>query len=171
MYLHNHPSFKDLIEITASEMGINASLIEKDYWIMNVLHHLSRLFEFQMKGGTSLSKGFKIIDRFSEDIDIQINPPNQLSFNVYHEKNHDKDKHRESRKKYFDWITNELKGKVNGIKEVERDIAFDDAKCRSAGIRLSYRSMFSSLPGIKEGILLFLGLLFPHLFRKINRKS
>ena len=39
MYLHNHPEFKDLIEITANEMQINASLIEKDYWIMNTLYH------------------------------------------------------------------------------------------------------------------------------------
>lgn len=88
MYLHNHSNFKDLIEITSSEMNINPSLIEKDYWIMNVLYHLSKLFEFQMKGGTSLSKGFEIIDRFSEDIDIQIKPPeNQLDFEVYYGKN------------------------------------------------------------------------------------
>ena len=31
-------------------------------------------YEFELKGGTSLSKGFKIIDRFSEDLDIHINP-------------------------------------------------------------------------------------------------
>ena len=30
MYLHNHPNFKDLIEITSSEMNINTSLVEKD---------------------------------------------------------------------------------------------------------------------------------------------
>ena len=64
MYLHNHSNFKDLIEITSRERKVNASLVEKDYWIMNVLHHLSKLFEFQMKGGTSLSKGLKMIDRF-----------------------------------------------------------------------------------------------------------
>ena len=70
---------------------------------MNVLHHLSKVFEFQMKGGTSLSKGFRIINRFSEDIDLQIKPPEkQLIFKVYCGKNHDKDKHIESRKKYFE---------------------------------------------------------------------
>lgn len=158
MYLHNHPDFKDLIEITSSEMKINASLIEKDYWIMHVLYHLNKLFEFQMKGGTSLSKGFKIIDRFSEDIDIQINPPEKkLDFTVYSGKNQNKNKHIVSRKNYFDWIKNELKGKFNGIEEVSRDTAFDDSKYRSAGVRLYYKSMFSSLPGIKEGILLELG--------------
>ena len=158
MRLHNHPNFKDLIEITSSEMNINASLVEKDYWIMNVLHDLSKIFEFQMKGGTSLSKGFKIIDRFSEDIDLQIKPPeNQLTFKVYYGKNHEKDKHIESRKKYFNWIKNKLKGRINGIEEVKRDTDFDDSKCRNAGIRLYYKSMFSILPDIKEGILLELG--------------
>ena len=158
MYLHNHPNFKDLIEITSSKMNINPALIEKNYWIMNVLHHLNKLFEFQMKGGTSLSKGFKIIDRFSEDIDLQINPPEkQLTFNVYYGKNHDKDKHIKSRKKYFNWIKNKLNGKINGIEEVKRDTDFDDFKCRNAGIRLYYKSMFSLLPDIKEGILLELG--------------
>ena len=158
MYLHNHPNFKDLIEITASEMNINVSLVEKDYWIMNVLHHLSKVFEFQMKGGTSLSKGFKIIDRFSEDIDLQIKPPEkQLTFKVYYGKNHDKDKHIESRKKYFNWIKNKLNGKINGIEEVKRDTDFDDSKYRNAGIRLYYKSMFSLLPNIKDGILLELG--------------
>ena len=158
MYLHNYPNFKDLIEITSSEVNINPTLIEKDYWIMNVLYHLSKLFEFQMKGGTSLSKGFKIIDRFSEDIDIQIKPPEeQLDFTVYYGKNHDKGKHIQSRKKYFDWIKNKLKGAVNGIEDVKRDNDFDGPRCRNAGIRLYYKSMFSSLLDIKEGILLELG--------------
>ena len=158
MYLHNHPNFKDLIEITSGKMNINASLIEKDYWIMNALHHLNKLFEFQMKGGTSLSKGFKIIDRFSEDIDLQIKPPeNQLNFKVYYRKNHDKNKHIESRKKYFEWVKNKLKGKINGIEEVKRDTNFDDSKYRNAGIRLYYKSMFSPLSHIKAGILLELG--------------
>ena len=158
MYLHNHPEFKDLIEITASKMQINASLIEKDYWIMNVLYHLGKLFEFHMKGGTSLSKGFRIIDRFSEDIDIQIKPPeNLLNFKVYYGKNQDKGKHVESRRKYFNWIKNKLKGRINGIEEVNRDVNFDDSKYRNAGIRLHYRSVVSVLPDIKDGILVELG--------------
>ncbi|MEA2882414.1 MAG: hypothetical protein QOH32_1670, partial [Bradyrhizobium sp.] len=42
----------------------------KDYWIMHSLYGLQKLgLIFELKGGTSLSKGFKIIDRFSEDID------------------------------------------------------------------------------------------------------
>ncbi|MET3115087.1 putative nucleotidyltransferase component of viral defense system [Pedobacter sp. CG_S7] len=65
-YLHNHKQFNDLLRILEEETGILAGLIEKDYWIMHVLSGLQKNgFEFELKGGTSLSKGFKIIERFS----------------------------------------------------------------------------------------------------------
>lgn len=42
---------------------------------MHGLWGLAQLgFAFQLKGGTSLSKGYRLIDRFSEDIDILIEP-------------------------------------------------------------------------------------------------
>ena len=70
-YLHNHPQFADLIRIVAQERAIAPGLIEKDHWIMHCLYGLQQLgFKFELKGGTSLSKGFQIINRFSEDIDI-----------------------------------------------------------------------------------------------------
>lgn len=55
--------------------------LEKDIWVVDVLRCLfeSEFKEFlQFKGGTSLSKGFQIIDRFSEDIDIAWNMENLL---------------------------------------------------------------------------------------------
>ena len=75
-YLHNHPQFADLIRIVAQEKGIDPALVEKDYWIMHCLYGLQQLgLTFELKGGTSLSKGYQIINRFSEDIDIRIEPP------------------------------------------------------------------------------------------------
>src|SRR4051794_8047644 len=69
-FLHNHPQFADLIRIVAAEKGIDPALVDKDYWIMHCLYGLQQLgFTFQLKGGTSLSKGHQIINRFSEDID------------------------------------------------------------------------------------------------------
>ena len=77
-YLHNHSQFADLIRIVAEENGIGPALVEKDYWIMHCLYGLQLLkLKFELKGGTLLSKGFKIIDRFSEDIDIRIEPPKE----------------------------------------------------------------------------------------------
>ena len=75
-FLHNHRNFSDLIRIVADERGIDPALVEKDYWIMQCLYGLQQLkLTFELKGGTSLSKGFQIINRFSEDIDIRIEPP------------------------------------------------------------------------------------------------
>jgi predicted nucleotidyltransferase component of viral defense system len=81
-YLHNHKQFFDLIRIVAEQKGIDPALVEKDYWIMHCLYGLQELgLAFELKGGTSLSKGFKIIDRFSEDIDIHIDPPANRNVN------------------------------------------------------------------------------------------
>src|ERR1700735_4270697 len=75
-YLHNHPEFADLIRIVAKERSISPALVEKDYWIMHSLYGLQQLgMKFELKGGTSLSKGHQAIDRFSEDLDIRIEPP------------------------------------------------------------------------------------------------
>ncbi len=78
-YLHEQENFRDLLDILAVEKNIQAGLIEKDYWIMHVLFGLKKQgFEFELKGGTSLSKAYKIINRFSEDIDIHIKPPSSF---------------------------------------------------------------------------------------------
>ena len=56
--------------------GITSKAIEKDWWVTLVLRMLftSKYAQyFAFKGGTSLSKGWGIIDRFSEDIDIALN--------------------------------------------------------------------------------------------------
>lgn len=159
-FLHERHDFKDLIEITANTMNINAPvLVEKDYWLMHVLWGLQQQkLNFHLKGGTSLSKGYDCIHRFSEEIDMKIEPNENLcGFKVYSGKNHDNQKHRDSRAKYFDWIAHFLKGKMPGITDVQRDTTFDDTqKLRNGGIRLYYNSHFS-IQGLKEGILLEVG--------------
>lgn len=63
-FLHEIKDFKDLIEVVAREKTIHPLLVEKDYWIMHCLYGLNQMgLDFELKGGTSLSKGYKIIDR------------------------------------------------------------------------------------------------------------
>lgn len=71
-YLHDDKSFfEEVISATANDMGLPVAIIEKDYYVTMILRELSkRAPECVFKGGTSLSKCHKIIDRFSEDIDI-----------------------------------------------------------------------------------------------------
>lgn len=153
-YLHNHPEFDDLVRTVGREKSLDASLITKDYWIMHVLYGLKKGgFEFQIKGGTSLSKGFGIINRFSEDIDIRIEPPPEM--NVKTGRNQEEKVHCESRRIFYDWLASEIK--IDGIEKVERDTVFDDEKYRSGGIRLHYPSTTGAIEGIKPGILLEVG--------------
>lgn len=152
IYLHRHPQFADLLTIVAEAKGIIPTLVEKDYWIMHVLHGLNKQgLKFELKGGTSLSKGYGIIHRFSEDIDIHIHPPAELSVEENPKKT--KDHHILSRKNFYDWLANNLQ--IDGIENVERDTAFDDTDAyRSGGIRLLYNSMTEATRGVKSGILL-----------------
>jgi hypothetical protein len=153
-YLHNHPEFADLIRIVVAERRIDSALIEKDYWIMHCLYGLQQLgLAFELKGGTSLSKGFQIIDRFSEDIDIRIEPP--PGHDVKSRRNQTKPAHIESRRQFYDWLAKTIR--IDGIGEVERDTAFDNKDMFSAGIRLSYKPHTAAMQGLKTGVLLELG--------------
>lgn len=154
-YLHELKEFPDLLNILATEKNIEAALIEKDYWIMHVLYGMKRQgLSFEMKGGTSLSKGYGIIERFSEDIDIQINPPAELGV-VSDPKNKSKDA-VQSRKDYYDWLRDNIQ--IPGIVAVTRDTEFDTpATYNSGGIRLHYENLTDKVEGLKEGILLEAG--------------
>jgi hypothetical protein len=154
-YLHNHRQFPALIRIVAEQKDIDPALVEKDYWIMHSLYGLQKLgLTFELKGGTSLSKGFKIIDRFSEDIDIHIDPP--ADRNVKAGRNQDKPAHVKSRSDFYDWLA-DTRIRIDGIDSVERDTAFDSDKLFSGGIRLHYRSFTSRIDDLKQGILLEAG--------------
>ena len=63
-------------EGTSAPRNMQAQIVEKDFWVCWTLKELFRLptigEHLIFKGGTSLSKVFKIIERFSEDIDVSI---------------------------------------------------------------------------------------------------
>lgn len=153
-YLHEHKDFKSLLDIVADDMEIEAGLVEKDYWIMHVLYGLKKQgFHFELKGGTSLSKGYRIIDRFSEDIDIHITPDPSLG--VVEDPRKIKDSHIESRKNFYEWLVKNIK--IDGITEQVRDHEFDNEVFTSGGIRLYYDNKVDKVKGAKEGILLEAG--------------
>lgn len=74
MKLHQDKKlFRDAVRITAQQMNIPPEFVEKDYWVTYVLHtlfHHKIGADTVFKGGTALSKCYKAIDRFSEDIDL-----------------------------------------------------------------------------------------------------
>jgi hypothetical protein len=79
MRLLEHPDFEQAI-IRAAEhfrsRGLREAIIEKDYFVTEALRIIEQAAGHQIifKGGTSLSKGWNLIQRFSEDIDIFLDP-------------------------------------------------------------------------------------------------
>ena len=65
---------KELFAETAGQMGVHPSIIEKDFWVVWLLDKIfsDRTLKniLMFKGGTSLSKVYNLIGRFSEDIDL-----------------------------------------------------------------------------------------------------
>lgn len=108
-------------------------------------------FAFELKGGTSLSKGYGLIHRFSEDLDLLIHPDGDLPTG----KNQNKPIHVDARGAFYDGLVPKLA--IAGFQGAERDHAFDDSRMRSAGIRLHYPSAYALPEGVKTGILLEAG--------------
>lgn len=76
MKLHeNQPLFAQLLNFAANTLNIRPEFIEKDYWITRALQRMSQNINAEkvvFKGGTSLSKAYRLTNRFSEDIDIAV---------------------------------------------------------------------------------------------------
>ena len=74
MYLHeSREDFSDVISQIRNEKKIASSIVEKDYYVTMLLRELSLSgIDFVFKGGTSLSKCYQAIHRFSEDIDLTV---------------------------------------------------------------------------------------------------
>jgi len=75
MKLFEHPDFEQAI-LRATEhfhnRRLRAAIIEKDYYVTEALRLIATTAPDKIifKGGTSLAKGWNLIQRFSEDIDI-----------------------------------------------------------------------------------------------------
>ncbi|WP_252090358.1 nucleotidyl transferase AbiEii/AbiGii toxin family protein [Pseudomonas sp. MWU13-3659] len=76
MKLHeDKDAFQEFVQLTAQFMRVPESYVEKDYWVTRALKNLSvpeMSRHIVFKGGTSLSKAYGMINRFSEDIDLAI---------------------------------------------------------------------------------------------------
>lgn len=74
--LRTTDGFPEVFAIAARDLPDPAAFLEKDYWVTAVLRALNDAAPggFVLKGGTSLSKGYAIINRFSEDVDILVVP-------------------------------------------------------------------------------------------------
>lgn len=78
MKLHQRTDdFRAAIQNAAAKLNIPEHVVEKDYWVTKTLFNLSNYEHKEyvvFKGGTALSKGYELIKRFSEDIDLALHP-------------------------------------------------------------------------------------------------
>lgn len=77
LWIKNTPEDRIAIlqQAERAHTGVTLFAVEKDWWVTATLYALSRCAcapYLSFKGGTSLSKGFGLIERFSEDIDIAL---------------------------------------------------------------------------------------------------
>ena len=66
---------KDILQAVATEQGMRPFAVEKDWWVsrtLEIIFQMEIAKHLVFKGGTSLSKAWKLIHRFSEDIDLAI---------------------------------------------------------------------------------------------------
>ena len=84
-YKEYQAEWKEIIETVARELGRSEQMVEKDTIQSMLLFELAKSdLPFVFKGGTSLSKAYNLIDRFSEDIDLSMNwRPTQASKEVH----------------------------------------------------------------------------------------
>lgn len=128
MNLHlDKNNFEGAVVAAADYFGIPEIFIEKDYWVTYALHQLfhsevKNLIVF--KGGTSLSKCYNVIQRFSEDIDIVVVKNNGDSGNALKER---------------------LKDATNVIDKSILDVVADDPKTNKKG---SIRKIIYSFPKV-----------------------
>lgn len=72
---HNKEDFEQIVQATADDLGLGSFQVEKDYYVSLFLKELQKMdndIQIVFKGGTSLSKCYDVINRFSEDIDLSV---------------------------------------------------------------------------------------------------
>jgi hypothetical protein len=162
--------FADLVEIVAAERGLRRSIVEKDYWVTHALWALSVAgFDVWFKGGTSLSKGFGLIERFSEDLDLKIEPGRASALPAVSSWKSEGAGATAERQAYFEAFPGAFT--VPGCR-VELDHASVDKSWRGASFRVVYPSVYPGElpPEVSGHVLLEVGSarVTPNVSRDID---
>ena len=152
---HDKEAFEELIIGAANELHIPANVLEKDYFVTLTLKELStKLKDMVFKGGTSLTKCYQLLDRFSEDIDLSYTAESGVP--------------GDARKKQL------KKAVVSTLESLELTINnLEDTRSRRNYncYRASYPSIYDNSPFLKQELVLetFVALLpFPTVTRMVD---
>lgn len=130
-FLHEDGSFAELLSIVGDKKGLDASLVEKDYWVTHVLWALQQVgLGLWFKGGTSLSKGFDLLERFSEDLDLKVEPGTCRGIPAVENWKSDSAKHVNARAAYRGALKEKVESTIPGCEvrcdpSADRDLVLD----------------------------------------------
>ncbi len=152
--LHEWDDFADLVRVVSVEHGVTPGMVEKDYWVVQCLKAIQALgWEVHFKGGTSLSKGFGILQRFSEDLDLKLEPDEDWRLPADHNWKSEGKKALRDRERFFDGLVRALVVPGCRVREEVRD-----PRCRSIGLRVEYPvATDGPPPPLTPGVLLEIG--------------
>lgn len=157
-YVHEDPAFGDLLRIVAERRRLALALVEKDYWVTHALWALhAQSFDVWFKGGTSLSKGFGLIERFSEDLDLKVEPGHQSLMPQVGSWKSQGPQASAERRTSFEWLATNLA--VPGA-TVRLDAGRAETQAwRTADLQILYPALHAATlpPGMKPYVLLELG--------------
>jgi len=154
-----------MLQKTAEEESINEQAVEKDWWVSMILYALSKTScgkFLQFKGGTSLSKAWKLIERFSEDIDLSIN----RSFFTKNYKGMPEDTAQQRtaiRRETFHYVKEILIGDIDkelkniGVKDYDIQFLSTNSSAIVTAFQINYKSILDTfieglMPNIKVEI-------------------
>ena len=168
----------DLFNQLSAMTGIQPQAIEKDAWVTLTLRMVfsSEIEQYLVfKGGTSLSKAYNLIERFSEDIDIAVDRK-YLGFDGDLTKGEIRKLRRKSHRfvstRMVDILTNQLNN--YGINNDLYKIVVENTKISDQDpetIKVNYKSVFEEIPYLPHRVLIELGarsLLKPFTKAKIK---
>lgn len=150
---------KTIIEQTSAKTGLNPTAIEKDFWVtlaLNALFKTQYSPHLVFKGGTSLSKAWGLIQRFSEDIDLALNR-RFLGF----EGDLTQSRVKKLRKKACAFVSNEFIQELNqcllqmDAKGFEISVVqFEESDTDPIAIELKYESLTESIDYLRPRVLI-----------------
>lgn len=147
--------FKQLITLTSKKLKISLSIVEKDYHIMNILKELMVIDNsIVFKGGTSLSKCFKVINRFSEDLDLS----------YYNGDNNPTESMRKRLNKSIVDISSKYGYTITNLEDIKSRRAYNK-------FELSYSANFGIIESVKSNLLVETAMMtkvFPTEFLSTN---
>ena len=151
--LNQFPS-KEQFEQAATELAISPAMVEKDWYVTQVLAFMAGInlpgYKIIFSGGTSLSKAHELIKRFSEDVDFKVIPE-------------EKSPKRETLSKFKNAIVDALEGA--GF-PVNRDSLKAGSGNKYFSIDIDYISHFDPITGLRPHIQLeisFHDSALPHI--------